>query len=99
MADILPKFKLYGLIVIINFFINLGIVLVKPNLNISSIFGLSIGSFVPFVDLTILINTGFPIEVTAFFTMIMLILSSVQVFLLAMFILQTVSNLLWSPNV
>lgn len=69
------------------------------NYQITDLFVLTIGSFVPFVNLLVLIGTGFPSELTVLITMVLVILSSIQVFLLAMFVFQTVHNILWNPDV
>lgn len=99
MSDILPKFKAYFFLCVISFLINLSIIVAKFSFSVMDLCGLTIGSFIPFVNLTILIGTNYPLEVLAFITMILLIMSGIEVFLLLMFIFQTASNILWHPDV
>ena len=106
MSDILPKFKLYLFICFISFLINLSVLVLKgltstnvAGLGLIDFAGMVIGSFVPFVNLTILIGLNIPLEITAFIGSIMTVMSGVQVFIIAMFVLQIVNNLLWHPDV
>lgn len=106
MSDILPKLKTYFFICVISFFINLSVVFTKMAFKTSDLGGLtvdflgaSLGSAVPFVNLTILLNSGFPNELTIVISSIFVIISGIEVFLIAMFALQIVSNLIWHPDV
>lgn len=81
--------------------INMSLWICKQSTDIG-LFIASIGtSFIPFVSLIVLFvyPVGLPIEFIAFASVIVVIFSSVQTVLIAMFILQTVSNLLWHPDV
>lgn len=101
MSDILPKLKTFIFITIIMILINMSIWICKQSTDIS-LFIASIGtSFIPFVSLITLFvyPSGLPIEFIAFAGVIVIIFSSIQVVLIAMFLLQTVSNLLWHPDV
>lgn len=101
MSDILPKLKTFIFITIIMVLINMSIWICKQSTDIG-LFIASIGtSFIPFVSLITLFlyPVGLPIEFIAFATVIVVIFSSVQTVLIAMFILQTVSNVLWHPDV
>ena len=101
MSDILPKLKMFIFITIIQVLINMSIWLCRQSTDIG-LFIASIGtSFIPFVSLIplFLFPVGLPVEFIAFATVIVVIFSSVQVVIMAMFILQTVSNLIWSPDV
>jgi len=101
MSDILPKLKMFIFITIIQVLINMSIWVCKQTTDIN-VFIASIGtSFIPFVSLITLFvfPSGLPVEFIAFATVVIVIFSSVQVVIMAMFFLQTVSNLLWSPDV
>lgn len=101
MSDILPKLKTFIFITIIMILINMSIWICKQSTDIS-LFIASIGtSFIPFVSLItfFLFPVDLPVEFIAFASIIVIIFSSVQTVLMAMFILQTVSNLLWHPDV
>lgn len=58
-------------------------------------------SFVPFVSTitVIILSSNIPTEVTAFISTITFIISVVQIFLITMFLLQTVKNIIWQPDV
>lgn len=99
MSDILPKFKVYMLICVVSFLISVTVVLSKLSFSVTDLLGLTIGTFVPFVNLTVLFGTNYPIELASIITTIMVILSGIEVFLLAMFVFQTVHNLIWNPDV
>lgn len=101
MSDILPKLRTFIFITVIMVLINMAIFVCRQTIDIGT-FIASIGtSFIPFVSLIVLFvfPSGLPIEFLAFVGVIVGILSSIQVVLIAMFILQTVSNLVWSPDV
>lgn len=101
MSDILPKLKTFIFITIMMVLINMSLWICKQSTDIG-LFIASIGtSFIPFVSLIVLFvyPVGLPIEFIAFASIIVVIFSSVQTVLIAMFILQTVSNLLWHPDV
>jgi len=101
MSDILPKVKLFIFITIIQVLINMSIWVCKQTTDIN-IFIASIGtSFIPFVSLITLFvfPVGLPIEFIAFAGVVIIIFSSIQTLVIAMFFLQTVSNLLWHPDV
>lgn len=101
MSDILPKLKTFIFITIMMVLINMSLWICKQSTDIG-LFIASIGtSFIPFVSLIVLFvyPVGLPIEFIAFASVIVVIFSSVQTVLIAMFILQTVSNLLWHPDV
>lgn len=106
MSDILPKFKVFMFVAVISFLINLSVLIAKMSIKASdfsgliiNFAGLSIGSFVPFVNLLVLADTGFPFEVVAFLTMVMVILAGIELFIIVMFGLQLISNILWHPDV
>lgn len=101
MSDILPKLKMFIFITIIQVLINMSIWVCKQSTDIG-LFIASIGtSFIPFVSLItfFLFPVDLPIEFIAFSSIVVIIFSSVQIVLMAMFVLQTVSNLLWHPDV
>lgn len=106
MSDILPKFKLYLFICFISFLINLSVLALKgltstnvAGLGLIDFAGMGIGSFVPFVSLTMLIGLNVPLIVSTFLGSIMAVMSGIQVFIIAMFVLQIVHNLIWNPDV
>jgi hypothetical protein len=104
MSDILPKFKLYLFICFISFLCNLSVFFYKGIVNVSGIglidfAGISIGSFVPFVNLTMFIGINIPIEIYSGMIAILIVLSGIQTFLVAMFVFQIIHNLIWNPDV
>jgi hypothetical protein len=105
MSDITPKFKLYLFISIIAMIISIGCSLTTMIYNNSFDIGLLLvglgASFIPFVSTIsiILSSNDIPTEVIAFLGIITTIISIIQTFLIAMFILQSVHNLIWNPDV
>jgi len=103
MSDVLPKMKLYFLISLVMLCINLGVFLCGSIINNSfdfSSFALSSGgSFVPFISLVSLALLNIPVEISIIIALFTSILSGIQTFILAMFILQTVHNIIWNPDV
>lgn len=105
MSDILPKFKLYLFVSIFSILINLGYNLMvsvyNNSLNVISLLSGFGTSFIPFVNTISMVFTSgnTPIEVLTFISIITITISIIQTFLIAMFILQTVHNIIWNPDV
>lgn len=106
MADVIPKLKLYILVSVISFIINLGAFSYKLMIsNTLSVADLIIGvidvggSFVPFVSFVSFALMGLPIEVFLLLTTITTILSIIQSFIIAMIIISLAKNIIWQPDV
>jgi len=103
MSDVTPKMKLYVLLSLISLGINVGVFLTACIINTTFDLGTLVlssgGSFIPFVSLFGLASLGLPVEIAGLIGLFTGIISGIQTFILAMIILQTVSNLIWSPDV
>jgi hypothetical protein len=106
MSDVLPKARLFIFISMISLLINLSIVGVSAlsgsaDVNVGTVVFAGGSAFLPFVDLINIATlnlTAIPF-VLAFYTIIAIILGALKLFIIAMIILQTVSNIFWSPDV
>lgn len=103
MSDVTPKMKLYVLLSLVALALNVGIFLTDCITNTTFNLGVLVlssgGSFIPFVSLFGLANLGLPFEILALIGLFTGIISGIQTFILAMFILQTVANIIWHPDV
>lgn len=104
MSDILPKFKLYLLITFFAMLINVGYNIMNMVINNTfDLLGLLAGlgiAFIPFVStISIIVTSNIPVEAMAFISIITTVISIIQTFLITMFILQTVHNIIWNPDV
>lgn len=105
MSDILPKFKLYMLVSFVFMGFNIAMFLVSA-INSNSfdigLFCVSVGSslvpFISFLSFNFSVSS-LPIEISLLFGIITTILVVIQVFLAYMFVLQTVHNVIWNPDV
>lgn len=112
MSDVLPKMRLYLFLSITTLLINLSIVGVATLSNSQTVSvdiatvgaDLAIASGTSFIPFTSLINIAtlnlvdIPM-LLLFYTLIILIISAIAAFILAMVLLQIISNLFWSPDV
>lgn len=108
MSDVLPKFKMYMFVSFIAIVITLGFnLMVCAYTNSFDILLILSGFLLPLIPLAegiTLFALSFsypsvPAEVFAFVGIINIIIGIVQAFILAMFILQVVHNILWNPDV
>lgn len=106
MSDVLPKLRLFTFLSFMSLLINLSIVGVSAlsgsvNVSVDSVAIATTTSFIPFIDLINIATlnlTAIPM-VLIFYTIITVLFGAIKLFIIAMIILQTVSNLLWSPDV
>jgi hypothetical protein len=102
MSDVMPKMKIYILCSAIILIYNMGIWLMScianNTINLGYLALSSGGSFVPFVSLISTAISGIG-EITPLLLIFTGILTGVQVFIVAMILLQIVHNLFWSPDV
>lgn len=112
MSDVLPKMRLFLFLSFISLLLNLSIVGVATLSNSANIpvdtatvsvdLAVASGSaFVPFVSL-INIATLNLVDIPMlliFYTLVTLVLESMKLFIVAMVLLQIISNLIWSPDV
>jgi len=106
MSDVMPKVKYYIIVSIVLFFINLGIFISSCAVNNTFdllAFGIIAGTtFIPIVSgiaTIVSVIASLPAEILIFLGIFTGILTGLQTFIIAMIILQTVSNLFWSPDV
>lgn len=99
MSDVLPKLKMYLLVSFIALFFQLGITLSSLKLEITNLVTGALSGFIPFVGVVNIVISDLPTDISIIFLMITSVLSGIQIFILAMIILQIVSNIIWNPDV